>query len=83
MQRYFMHLYNSHGFLPDHEGVLAPGQDVARALAIAYIRSILSEELLIGRLDLRARLEVVDESGATVLTVPFSHAVTIMIGEAS
>jgi hypothetical protein len=83
MQRYFMHLRNGAGFLPDQEGVLAAGPDEIRRLAIVNIRSLLSEEVLAGKVNLRGQIEVADEGGATIMTVRFDHAVAITAGEAA
>jgi hypothetical protein len=43
--RFFLHVQNGIGFVPDKEGVCLCGLDAARAQAIVSIRSILAEEV--------------------------------------
>lgn len=77
MSRYHFHLQNGGGFVEDEEGRELPGVEAARAEAVKDIRSIISEEVREGVVDLRGRLEVVDGDGTPVLTVVFSEAVEI------
>lgn len=78
MPRYFTHLYNSIGHLPDEEGVWLADLDEARQVAIINIRSLLSEELKGGSVNLNGRIEVADESGKRLLVVPFAEAVRVI-----
>ena len=80
MPRYFFHVRNGLGFVADDEGRELDGDDAARAVAIDGVRSLLSDEVRSGRLDLRGRLEVADGDGRTVLIVPFGETVEIRIG---
>jgi len=77
MARYFMHLFNSLGSVPDDEGVEAADLDQASAIAAANIRSMLSDEVKQGRFDLRGRIEIADAAGNTVRTVAFRKAVQL------
>ena len=65
MRRYYLHVYNSVGVTLDDEGQLYPDTAAAQAQAIDSIRSILAEELKSeSRVDLRGRIEIVDEEGS-------------------
>jgi hypothetical protein len=75
--RYFFHLHNSTGFVEDQEGQELPGVEEARQVALASIRSIVSDESKSGSVDLRGRVEVMDEAGECVLVLPFSEAITV------
>ncbi|TMJ20275.1 MAG: hypothetical protein E6G92_11155 [Alphaproteobacteria bacterium] len=78
MPHYYFHVHNSIGFVEDEEGRDLPDRDVARQEAIKGIRSILSEDVLGGFIDLAGRIEVVEEgSGDPALTVPFDEAVDV------
>ena len=77
MARYYLNLYNHGGPVLDEEGHEVRDLEAARAQAIAGIRSILAEELLHGRLDLGGRMEIVDESGRILATIPFREAVIV------
>lgn len=81
MPRYFFHILNSVGYAEDDEGSELADIDVARREAIAGVRSILSEEVREGRIDLRGRIDVVDADGKCVLSVPFSEAVEVIPGQ--
>lgn len=77
MSHYHFHLQNGGGFVEDEEGRELSGLEAAREEAVKDIRSIISEEVRQGVVDLRGRLEVTDGDGAPVLTVAFSEAVEI------
>lgn len=57
--------------LEDPDGVDLPEINAARDYAIAGARPILAAEIVGGRLPLNERIEVTDESGASLLTVAF------------
>lgn len=78
MARYHFNLYNSDGLIEDEEGRELRGISEVRAEALRGIRSIIAEEAMQGRIDLRGRLEVVDEEGRNVLTLSFREAVEIV-----
>jgi hypothetical protein len=77
MARYFLHLYNQIGPVPDDEGAEAADLHGARMLAILAVRDIIAEEARKGRIDLTARIEIADETSAIVAVVPFSEAVEL------
>ena len=76
MPRYFFHLYND-VVAEDEEGQDLPDLAAAREYALRNIRDLMTEEVMKGRLILRHRIEIADEQGKRVLTVPFSEAVTV------
>ena len=63
MPRYHFNIDNSIGYLADEEGRELAGPEEARSEALKGARSIIAEEVLQGRVDLRGRLEVVDRAG--------------------
>jgi hypothetical protein len=77
MARYHFHIHDGAGFVEDEEGRELPDLEAARREGLRGIRSIVSEDLMNGVLDLRGRLEVVDDAGHRVLTIPFAEAVDI------
>ena len=81
MPRFRFNLYNSTGFVEDEEGRELPDLAAARHEAMNDIRSILSEEITAGRVDLRGRLEIVDELAKLSSTVRFDEAVEIIRDE--
>jgi hypothetical protein len=78
MPRYRFNIYNGTGLTEDEEGRELASDDAIRAEALKGIRSILGEDIMSGVLDLRGRLEILDEAGDLYLTVPFADAVTII-----
>lgn len=79
MRRLHFDLHNGTGFTRDEEGrELADGED-ARALAIRSIRSILSEEILKGVVDLTGWIDIRSDSGVEVGRVSFSEAVCLRL----
>lgn len=79
MPRFFLHIANRIGFAPDEEGVEADDLAAAVEQAKEGIRSILSDEAKGGRLDLNGRIEIADEGGAVLQTVPFPDAFEIVM----
>lgn len=77
MARYFLHIHNGNGTTRDEEGVDMDGIAGARLRAIEGIRSIISEEVLAGRIDLCGSVVIADEFGEDLLTVPFDQAFDI------
>jgi hypothetical protein len=80
MARYYMHLFNSIGSIPDEEGVEAADTAEAVRVAAVNIRSLLSEEVKGGVLDLRGRIEIEDAAGDVVRVVPFREAIELIAG---
>jgi hypothetical protein len=77
--RYYLNLFNSVGPLRDEEGHEYPDLESARQAALSSVRSILSEEVLKGRLDLKGRIEVSDGDGAICAIVPFAEAISLRL----
>ncbi|NIJ20228.1 hypothetical protein FHS95_001920 [Sphingomonas naasensis] len=77
MSRYFIHLYNGTGETRDEQGSEVADLAAAEMLAVDGVRSILSEEVRRGTLDLRGRAEIADQDGRVVQTVRFSETVRI------
>ncbi|MEA3014609.1 MAG: hypothetical protein QOD42_3154 [Sphingomonadales bacterium] len=80
MARFYLHVINGGGRAPDEEGVELADAQAAAARAVEGIRSILADEAKTGRMDLDGRIEIADESGAIVRTVPFEDALEIRPG---
>jgi uncharacterized protein DUF6894 len=79
MPRYYLNIRNKISFTPDEEGCDLPNAEAARKEAVRGARSLMSAEIADeGRLDLRGRIEVVDETGELVLIVPFREALEIV-----
>ncbi|HEV2747784.1 MAG TPA: hypothetical protein VGW34_10870 [Allosphingosinicella sp.] len=81
MPRFYFHISNSLGFTRDEEGRELRGLDAARAVAVEGARSLLSDEVSGGILDLRGRIDVTDEHDRLVLNVLFGDVVEIRNGE--
>ena len=76
MKRFFFHLYNDVVAM-DAEGVELPDLETAKQAAIHNIRDLLTDEVMKGRVVLHHRIEIADETGAVLATVPFAAAVTV------
>lgn len=76
MPRYFFHIHDGLELL-DEEGIELANAPAARAAALAGARGMMSEQVQRGRLSLHHRIEVEDEEGGCVLTLPFREAVVI------
>ncbi len=74
MPRYFFHVCNGDGFTEDEEGSVLADQAAARLAAIAAARDIMAEEMRAGQLNPASFIEVEDEAGALLFTLPFSDA---------
>lgn len=79
--RFFFHVFNGVGVVPDEDGRDLPGLVEARKEAIKGIRSIMSDEALKGRIDLRGRIDITDASAEVVLTVLFEEAFQVTRGD--
>jgi hypothetical protein len=77
MPRFYFHLYDDL-VVRDEEGVDLPGATTAHKKAIREARSLMCATLMEGRLVLNHRIEVEDEVGSVVATVPFAEAVEIV-----
>lgn len=81
MPRFFFHIRNSNGLTPDEEGRQLPDAAAAREEALRGIRSIVADEALDGRLDLRGALDVADESGEALFSIAFAEAFELRTGD--
>ncbi len=77
MARYHFNIRNGHGYTADDEGMDLSSDDAARAYAITGARSLMSAEMLEGRLDLDGQIEVTDGEQEPVMTVRFAEAVDV------
>ena len=76
MPRYFMHLVDSTDVTLDPDGVEMPPEAVAGAALLAA-RDCMAGDVKNGRLDFHYRIDVHDESGVLVHSLPFSDALVI------
>jgi len=83
MPHFYLHVHNSSGAAEDDEGAELPDLDAARARAVEGIRSILSEEVLDGRLDLRGRVDIADAEGRVLASVAYAEAVDLQLEDAA
>ena len=79
MPHYYFHVANSMGFVRDEEGRELESIEAAREEGLNDIRSILSEEVRGGRLDLRGHISIADENGDVLKTLPFGEAVELKL----
>lgn len=83
MARYFLHVRNGNGLTRDIEGAEYPDLKSARDQAVEGVRSILSEEVRNGILDLNGTVEITEGDGTIVLRLAFVDAVEIRHAAAS
>lgn len=79
MPRFYFDLHNGIGFTKDEEGLVASDDAAARDLAIDNIRSMLSDEVRAGSLDLMGRVEIRRDTGEVMMQVPFEEAVVLRL----
>ena len=77
MQRYFFDLHECGTHVEDEEGRELVDIVDARRSAIAEAREVMSHEVREGRLCLSCRIDVRDEVGTLVLTLPFREALAV------
>lgn len=76
MPHFYFHLFNDETIL-DQEGVDLPDKAVAIEKACKAAREMAAESVREGRLVLDHRIDVADDSGATVATIRFRDAVQV------
>lgn len=76
MPLFFFHIHDDFDFVDEH-GIDLADAAAARVAALAGARGMMSEEVKKGHLSLHHRIDVEDEDGDAVLTLPFSDAVEI------
>ena len=77
MARYFFDLHECGTVATDEEGVERDGMAAVRTAALQAAREVMCAEVAEGQLCLSCNIEVRDETGATVLTLPFKEAVVV------
>lgn len=82
MARFFLHLYNSIGYVPDEEGQDLRDLEDARGIAVDSIRDMIAAEARTGKIDLQGRIEIREEAGRVLDTVQFTEAVVVQTGGA-
>lgn len=78
MQRLYFDIHNGSGLTQDDEGQTMPLEE-ARAFAIRSIRSILSDEVLRGMLDVTGRIEIRTGEGESMGRVKFDEAIEMRL----
>lgn len=78
MARFYFHLRDGRDVLLDPDGSELADMDAVRARALADARSIMSADILEGRLKLDMRVDVEDQAGRIVHRLPFVEAVEIV-----
>jgi hypothetical protein len=77
MARYFFHLHECGTVVRDEEGQELPSRLNLRDAALREARSVMSSEVLAGRLCLSCRIEVTDEDQQLIKVVPFKEALEL------
>jgi hypothetical protein len=77
LPRYFMHLRGPADETLDPDGVEMP-EEAVNGAALRAARDCMAHDLRAGRIDLASRIDVHDEAGDIVHTLPFAGAVTIV-----
>lgn len=77
MQKYFFTLNECGKVLLDEEGVLLSSIDEARERAATQARAIMRAEVEEGRLCMSCKIDVSDDKGALVFSLPFKDAVKL------
>ena len=74
MPRFFFHVHNGHGEIPDDTGTELADNSAASRLAIDSVRSMVSEDARRGLIDLKGRVDVKDDSDNLLISVDFIEA---------
>lgn len=77
MPVFHLHIVTSDDLVPDKEGSVFPDLAAARDEAIRGARSLLSDEVLRGEMDLQQSIRIHDETGRHLVTVRFDEAVRL------
>ncbi len=78
MARYFMHLRDGTEQILDPEGLEFASVDAVRKATLIAARDLMTGDVRAGVIDFRFRIDVEDEAGAVVYTLPFKHALSII-----
>jgi uncharacterized protein DUF6894 len=74
MQRYFFHVRDGQGFVPDEEGVVLANMAEARVEAVRSARDILADQLREGKALDGQKIEITDAAGQVLETLAFKDA---------
>jgi hypothetical protein len=77
MPKYFFHLRDSIDEVLDPDGVEMPAEAVA-GVALLQARDCMAADVKSGRLDLHYRIDVHDEAGEIVYSLPFEKALVVV-----
>ena len=80
MRKYYLHITNGHIQTEDREGQEFTDFAAAREEAISGIRSLISEDVLHGKLNMRGNIAIHDERNGRIESIPFKDAVKIEHG---
>jgi hypothetical protein len=75
MPRYFFHVHDRTGTCADEEGMILSDDSAARRIALKGARSLMSDDIARGVLDLNGTIAVTDAKGQLILQVRFEEAV--------
>lgn len=75
MPRFHFHIITPAERIRDDEGIDLPDLAAARKEAIAGLRSILSHEVLAGKLSLEDRIEIEDGTGLLLTSIGYDEAI--------
>jgi hypothetical protein len=78
MDRYFLHLRDGTEELLDPEGVEYVSLEAMRVAVMHTVRDLISGDVGRGVVDLRFRIDVEDEGGEILYTLPFKHAISVI-----
>lgn len=78
MARYFMHLRDGTEQILDPEGLEFPTIEALRKAVLVSARDLMTGDVREGVIDLRFRIDVEDEAGEIIYSLPFKHAVNII-----
>ena len=74
MPHYFFHIRNTTVDFADEDGAELPSRAGARSHAIEGIRCLIAAEARTGMIDFRGHIDIADESGAIIMSVPHADA---------
>jgi hypothetical protein len=83
MRRFFFHLQNRDGVIPDNEGVVRQDLESARSTAVAGARELMGSDLRYGILDLDQSIVIVDQAGMQLDEVQFATVFKIVCTDSS
>lgn len=78
MARYFLHLRDGTEQILDPEGLEYDSIEAVRKAVLVAARDLMTGDIRDGVLDFRFRIDVEDEKGEIIYTLPFKHAVSII-----